>query len=83
MQTYTAKEAKNRFGEVLSKAATEPVKITKNGQDAVIMIPAEDYEENRKRSLSEFYATWDKITESVKATGATQDEIEAVIYSND
>lgn len=42
MKTMQATEAKNRFGELLEEAGSEPVLIQKNGRDvAVVMSKAE------------------------------------------
>ncbi len=45
MNTLTANDAKRNFGELLLKAQREPVRITKNNKDAVIVMSIEDYEE--------------------------------------
>lgn len=42
MKTMQATDAKNRFGELLEGASTEPILIQKNGRDvAVVMSKAE------------------------------------------
>lgn len=43
MQTYTAKEMKNRLGQVFNSAASAPVEITKNGKVFAYMLSADDY----------------------------------------
>ncbi|WP_338559904.1 type II toxin-antitoxin system Phd/YefM family antitoxin [Erwinia sp. E_sp_B04_7] len=45
MYSFTASEAKIQFGEVLVKAQREPVFITKNGKQSVVVVSAEDYAE--------------------------------------
>jgi prevent-host-death family protein len=44
MKSVSATEAKNRFGDLLSEAAAQPVSIEKNGRVVAVVIPAIDYE---------------------------------------
>lgn len=45
MNTLTANDAKRNFGELLLSAQREPVKISKNSKDAVVVMSMRDYEE--------------------------------------
>jgi len=45
MQTLTANDAKRNFGELLMNAQREPVKISKNSKDTVVVMSIKDYEE--------------------------------------
>ncbi|GGB01917.1 type II toxin-antitoxin system Phd/YefM family antitoxin [Agarivorans gilvus] len=45
MQTLTANDAKRNFGELLLSAQREPVKISKNSKDAVVVMSIKDFEE--------------------------------------
>jgi len=46
MQTVTAKEAKNRLGQVIDIALTDKaVAISKNGRDSVVLLSAEYFRE--------------------------------------
>ncbi len=46
MQTVTAKEAKNRLGQVIDMALTDKVvAISKNGRDSVVLVSAEYFRE--------------------------------------
>jgi prevent-host-death family protein len=46
MQTVTAKEAKNRLGQVIDMALTEKaVAISKNGREAVVLVSADYFRE--------------------------------------
>ncbi len=40
----TARDAKNRFGELLSVAQRTPVHITKNGRNVAVLLSLEEYE---------------------------------------
>lgn len=45
MQTITANDAKRNFGELLLSAQREPVKISKNSKDAVVVMSIQDFEQ--------------------------------------
>ena len=45
MQTLTANDAKRNFGELLLNAQRQPIKISKNIKDAVVVMSIHDYEE--------------------------------------
>ena len=43
MAAITATDAKNRFGQVLELARTQPLHIQKNGRDVAIVLSPEEY----------------------------------------
>lgn len=43
MRTFTAADAKNRFGELLDAARREPVSIERHGRPVAVMISREEY----------------------------------------
>lgn len=45
MHTLTANDAKRNFGELLLSAQREPVKISKNNKDTVVVMSIRDFEE--------------------------------------
>lgn len=47
MTDISATDAKNRFGQVLEMARTEPVHVQKNGRDVAIVISPEEYKRLR------------------------------------
>lgn len=47
MQTYTANEAKTRFGEFLDRVQREPVRVMRHDRVVGVMVSAEDYEAMR------------------------------------
>ena len=44
MRTLTANDAKRNLGELLVNTQGEPVKISKNSKDAVVVMSVKDYE---------------------------------------
>lgn len=45
MAEISATDAKNRFGQLLEIARTEPVRIQKNGRDVGVMVSPDHYAE--------------------------------------
>lgn len=61
MQTFTANEAKTRFGEVLDRVQRAPVQVTRHNRVVGVMVSAEDYEAMRR-----FYA--DRLRKTLRDT---------------
>lgn len=40
---YKASDAKNRFGQLIDEAQSEPVRIQKNGRDVAVVVSAETF----------------------------------------
>ena len=50
--TWTAADAKARFGEVIDKARSDgPQRVTRNGREAVVVLSAEAYQELNSRPV--------------------------------
>ncbi|MEO0797288.1 MAG: type II toxin-antitoxin system Phd/YefM family antitoxin [Verrucomicrobiota bacterium] len=45
MQTFTANDAKQNFGQVMDNALQEPVSITKHGRPTVVITSESEYRE--------------------------------------
>ncbi len=67
MQTFTANEAKSRFGEFLDHAQREPVAVLRHDRMVGVMVSAQDYEAMRR-----FYANRLQTTLVESATAAGQ-----------
>jgi len=50
MSAMTATDAKNRFGQLLEMARTEPVHVQKNGRDVAVVLSPEEYTRLRAAS---------------------------------
>jgi prevent-host-death family protein len=79
MQTFTANEAKTRFGEFLDQAQREPVAVLRHDRLVGVMVSAQDYEAMRR-----FYANrlQNTLTESANAAaqaGLTPKALEALL----
>lgn len=63
MQTFTANEAKTRFGELLDLAQREPVKLTRRQRVVGFLVSAQDYE-----AMRAFYA--DRLRHTLRDAAA-------------
>ena len=52
MKTWTAKDAKPRFGELMDPVQREPVTIEKHGRPVAVVMSAEDYRIMEKLKLT-------------------------------
>ncbi len=50
MSSITATEAKNRFGQVVEMAMSEPVRVHKSGRDVVVIVSAEQFDDLVQRA---------------------------------
>ncbi|HEX2792486.1 MAG TPA: type II toxin-antitoxin system Phd/YefM family antitoxin [Candidatus Paceibacterota bacterium] len=62
---FAAREAKNRFGELLDSAQRSPVRITKNGRQVAVLLSSEEY--RRYEMLED--AAWAKRASAAEREG--------------
>jgi len=65
MTVFAAKDAKNRFGEMIDTARRAPVDIEKNGRRVAVVMSAEEYD--RLTALED--AWWAARADAAKAGG--------------
>jgi antitoxin Phd len=65
MKTYDATTVKNRLGEVIDVARSEPVLVTRSGRDAVVILSAEEY----SRFLELEDTVWSRKAAAAEQTG--------------
>jgi prevent-host-death family protein len=71
MREAAATEVKNKFGQMLEKAMTEPIAIEKNGRPVVVMISIAEY--NRLVEIEDRF--WgDKALKAVQDGFMSQEE---------
>jgi len=83
MQTFTANEAKIRFGELIDRVQREPIQVTRHNRVVGVMVSAEDY-----HAMREFYA--DRLRRSLKQSaeeaaskGLTEEKLEQLLADED
>lgn len=75
MQTYTANEAKTRFGEFLDRVQREPVRVMRHDRVVGVMVSAQDYEAMRAFYADRLRHTLSESAEGAAASGLTEDKL--------
>ena len=79
MNDLTAREAKNRFGQLLDAAQRAPVRITRNGRAVTVMLSTQLYDQLRGSAWERLTATMDAMGEEASARGLTDAKLEALL----
>ncbi len=79
MQTFTANEAKTRFGEFLDIAQREPVRVTRHDRVVGVMVSAEDYEAMRAFYADRLRKTMDETAAAAEKAGMTSEILEQLL----
>ncbi len=75
MQTYTANEAKTRFGEFLDRVQREPVRVMRHDRVVGVMVSAEDYEAMRAFYADRLRKTLRESADHAAAAGLTEEKL--------
>lgn len=79
MQTYTANQAKTRFGEFLDLVQREPVRVMRHDRVVGVMVSAQDYEAMRAFYANRLLQTMSETTETVEREGLTQEKLDELL----
>lgn len=79
MQTYTANQAKTRFGEFLDRAQREPVRVMRHERVVGVMVSAEDYEAMRAFYVDRLGRTLDESAAAAAKAGMTGEILERLL----
>lgn len=79
MQTFTANEAKTRFGEFLDRAQREPVRVMRHDRVVGVLVSAEDYEAMRAFYADRLLKTMDTAAAEAERAGLTPDKLAALL----
>lgn len=71
MKTFTANEAKTRFGEFIDLAQREPVRVMRRDRVVGVMVSAQDYEAMRAFYTDRLLHTMDVAAKQAAAAGLT------------
>ena len=71
MKTFTANEAKTRFGEFIDLAQREPVRVTRHDRVVGVLVSARDYESMRAYFADRLTHTLDAASRQAAAAGLT------------
>lgn len=79
MFTYTANEAKTRFGEFLDRVQREPVRVMRHDRVAGVMVSAQDYEAMRAFFADRLLTTMDDTADAAAQAGLTPEKVSALL----
>ena len=79
MNEITARDAKNRFGQLLDAAQRTPVRVTKNGRAVTVMLSVQHYERLRGAAWERLAATMDIMGEQASANNLTDAKLDALL----
>ena len=79
MQTYTANEAKTRFGEFIDRAQREPVRVMRHDRVVGVMVSAEDYEAMRVFYANRLQHTLQQSTAEAASAGLTPQALDDLL----
>lgn len=75
MQSFTANEAKTRFGEFIDLAQREPVRVVRRDRVVGVMVSAHDYAAMRAFYADRLQQTLDQTGKAATAAGLTDEVI--------
>ena len=79
MQSFTANEAKTRFGEFIDLAQREPVQVLRRDRVVGVMVSAQDYAAMRAFYANRLVQTLDRTATSAAAAGLTPAALDALL----
>ena len=79
MKEITAREAKNRFGQLLDSAQRSPVSVTKNGRAVTVMLSIQLFDQLRGSAWERLTSTMDAMGEEASARGLTDSRLDALL----
>ncbi len=79
MQTFTANEAKTRFGEFLDRVQREPVRVMRHDRVVGVMVSAEDFEAMRAFYANRLQHTLNESADAAANAGLTPEALAALL----
>ena len=79
MKTFTANEAKTRFGEFIDQAQREPVRVMRHDRVVGVMVSAQDYEAMRAFYADRLRQTMDRTADQAAGAGLTEEALAALM----
>lgn len=79
MQTFTANEAKTRFGEFLDRAQREPVGVMRHDRMVGVMVSVQDFEAMRVFYANRLQHTLDEVANAAERAGLTPEALDTLL----
>jgi len=75
MLTYTANDAKTRFGELLDRVQREPVQVTRHNRVVGVVVSSADYEAMRRFYADRLRGALAGAARRAASAGLTEEEL--------
>ncbi len=79
MKDIPARDAKNRFGQLLDAAQSAPVRVTKKGRAVGVMMSMQQYEGLRGAAWERLSATMDALGAEAAERGLTDADLDTLL----
>ena len=79
MREFAASQAKNQFGLLLDTVQSEPVRVTKKGRPAGVMMSVQQHERPQGAAWERLQATMDAIAAEAAANGLIDPKLESLL----
>jgi PHD/YefM family antitoxin component YafN of YafNO toxin-antitoxin module len=79
MQTFSANEAKTRFGEFIDIAQREPVRVLRRDRVVGVMVSAQDFEAMRNFYANRLQHTLASTGQQAAQNGLTEDTLNQLL----
>ena len=79
MQTFTANEAKTRFGEFLDRAQREPVGVLKHDRMVGVMVSVQDFEAMRAFYADRLQHRLDESAQAAERAGMNPEKLDSLL----
>jgi PHD/YefM family antitoxin component YafN of YafNO toxin-antitoxin module len=79
MQTFTANEAKTRFGEFLDRAQREPIGVLKQDRMVGVMVSVQDFEAMRAFYVDRLQHRLDDSAQAAAQAGLTPEVLDSLL----
>lgn len=79
MQSFTANDAKTRFGEFIDLAQRAPVRVVRRDRVVGVMVSAQDYEAMRAFYANRLQATLDSTGAAAAVAGLTEAALDQLL----
>ena len=83
MKEIAAKDAKNQFGQFLDAAQRAPVRVTKKGRPAAVMMSEEQFQRLRGAAWDRLHLTAERMRDEASAAGLDDAALEALLRDED
>ena len=79
MKEINAKDARNRFGQLLDAVQRTPVRVTRKGRSIGVMMSMQHYERLHGVAWERLTGTMDTLGKEASGNGLTEAELEALL----